>query len=644
MMKKNCMLLSETTAEKYFGSSDPIGKTLIFNDNINYEITGIFKDIPDNSHIHFDLLVRFESIYDNDNWDQWNYFTYLLTKPGTNALEFKEKTIQWAGKNRPDKLDDLKDINYQPLSQIHFQFNRKNHEPSIEKYNIYAAIFIAFLILVIACINFANLSTIQSFERAKEIAVRKILGESRHRLKMILITEALTVSVFSLFLSLILVENILPVFNRLFESHLFIDLTDPRFIFLIICLILITGILSGIYPAFVLSSFRPVDLFGKSYRLKGKQSISTILVVAQFSISIIIMICLFTISRQMNFVHSQKPGMNPENVVNIRLQSPSIIKHANELREELIKNPGVISASVNGYMPSQHNEHWGLNFNEKKGDGSNENEGLWIIIADKSFFNTMQLEILEGEELIHNYSASEYPFILNESAAELIEDGIVVGREFEFFGNNKGRIIGKVRDFHFRSLHHKIEPAAIILADRGNQISVKMKSDDIRSTLSLLEKTWNRFSPDLSFDYYFLDEDFDQLYKSEIKANRLLITAGILSMLLCCLGIYGIVAYTARKRSKEIGIRKVNGAHTGQIIAMLSKDYTWWLVISFLIACPVAYFLMHRWLHGFAYKTTLAWWLFAAAGIIAFAVAILTSYWQSRQVANQNPVDALRYE
>jgi putative ABC transport system permease protein len=295
-------------------------------------------------------------------------------------------------------------------------------------------------------------------------------------------------------------------------------------------------------------------------------------------------------------------------------------------------------------MPSQHNEHWGLNFNEKKGDGSNENEGLWIIIADKSFFNTMQLEILEGEELIHNYSASEYPFILNESAAELIEDGIVVGREFEFFGSNKGRIIGKVRDFHFRSLHHKIEPAAIILADRGNQISVKMRSDDTRSTLSLLEKTWNRFSPDLSFDYYFLDEDFDQLYKSEIKANRLLITAGILSMLLCCLGIYGIVAYTARKRSKEIGIRKVNGAHTGQIIAMLSKDYTWWLVISFLIACPVAYFLMHRWLHGFAYKTTLAWWLFAAAGIIAFAVAILTSYWQSRQVANQNPVDALRYE
>ena len=336
--------------------------------------------------------------------------------------------------------------------------------------------------------------------------------------------------------------------------------------------------------------------------------------------------------------------MNPDHVVNIRLQSPLVLKHAKELREELAKNPGVVSASVNKFMPSNHNEHWGLSFNEKTDNGSNENEGLWILIADRFFFKTLELEILDGEEMINNYSAPEYPFILNESAANLIKDGIVVGREFEFFGNSKGRIIGKVRDFHFRSLHHQIEPAAIILVDMGDQISVRIKPDNIRSTLSLLEKTWNRFSPDLGFDYYFLDENFDQLYKSEIKANRLLITAGFLSMLLCCLGIIGIVAYTARKRSKEIGIRKVNGAQSGQIIAMLSRDYFWWIIISFAIACPVAYFLMQRWLQGFAYKTTLTWWLFIASGAIAFSLAIITTYWQSRQIANQNPVAALRYE
>jgi putative ABC transport system permease protein len=644
LQKTNSILLSESTAVRYFGTTDPLGKTLILDDSINYEITGIFKDIPANSHIHFDLITRFEANNDNE-WGAWNYFTYILVNPNTDPEAFKKKTIQWAEKNDKDKLSVMNQIYYQPLDHIHFQFNRKNLEPTVEKTNIRAAILVAFLILIIACINFTNLSTIQSVERAKEIAVRKIWGESQHRLGISMAVETLLISFISLFLSVILVENLLPVFNSLLDSHIGIKFTDYNFILGSIGLVFITGILSGTYPAIILSSFRPLDLFRNSFKLKGKQSIRTVLVVAQFSISIILMICLFVINRQMEFVRSKKLGLNPENIVNIRLQSLSIAKHAKEIKEEFLKNPEVISASVNSYIPSQHNEHWGgIYLNERTYNGTNEDIGLWIIFADKDFLKTMQIDVLEGEELINHYTSPEFPFILNESAAALVKGDVVVGKEFEFWDSNKGRIIGIVKDFHFRSLHHQIEPTAIILYDLGYQISVRINSTDISSTLASLEKIWNRFSPDLKFDYYFLDEDFDQLYKSETKTSRLLMAAGILSMLLCCLGIYGIVTYSAKRRTKEIGIRKANGASATRIIAMLAKDYTWWIAISFIIACPISFLFMHNWLQNFAYKITLVWWLFVVAGVIAYLIALITAGWQSWRVANQNPAEALRYE
>jgi putative ABC transport system permease protein len=644
MQKENFILLSESVAARYFGTTDPIGKTLVLADSMNYEVTGVFRDIPATSHIHFDFLMRFESVYKSQSWDEWNYFTYLLLNQGVDVEAFKQKTIQWAEKNRPDQVEALKEINYQPLSQIHFQFNRKNHETTVDKTSIQAAMLVALLILIIACINFANLSTLQSFERAKEIAVRKIMGESRRRLRLTLIAEAVIISSCSLFLAAILVENSLPIFNRLLESNLSFTITDRSFILIAVGLVLITGVLSGTYPAFILSSFKPTDLFSNSYKLKGKQSTGTILVIAQFSISIILMLCLFAINRQMEYVRSKKLGMNSENVVNIRLQCSSMAKHAKELREELLKNPGVVAASVNSYRPSQLNEHWGLSFNEKTNNGSDENEGLWIIIADKYFCKTMQLDVLEGEDMINNYSADKIPFILNESAAALIKDGNVIGRTFDFFGGNKGRIIGKVKDFHFRSLHHKIEPAAIILVDMGDQISVKVKTSDMKATLASLEKTWNRFSPDLKFDYYFMDEDLNHLYQSEIRTNKLLITAGGLSMFLCCLGIFGIVAYSTKKRTKEIGIRKVHGSTSIGIMMMLSAKYSRWIIIAIVIACPIGYYIMYRWLQNFAYKTTLAWWLFAAAGIIAYLIALLTVFWRSWNVARKDPVEALRYE
>jgi putative ABC transport system permease protein len=645
LTKYNSVLLSETTANKYFGDKDPLGKTIIFNDSILYEITGIFKDIPANSHIHFDLLVPFKSLHFKEDWDGWNYYTYLLFSSNTQPEQFKDKTVKWVEKNFPDRLEIFKDLFYQPLKQIHFQYNRYNPESSVDKQNISMAIAVALLILIIACINFANLTTLQALERAKEIAVRKILGESRSRLKRSMFIEALSISILAFFLSTMLLESLLPLLNKLLYTSIPFAWKERVFLISALGMILGTAALSGIYPAFILSSFRPIDLFRNSFKLSGRQSLRKSLVVFQFSISILLLSCIFMFNRQMNYINNKNLGINLEQVVSINLQSESVARHSKELKNELLKNPEVISASVNDYVPSEFNSRWGgIHFNEIENGNSLDNISLWIIRADKDFIKTLQIRVIEGNELINNYTSSEIPFILNESAAKLVNGKVVVGKAFSFWDNKQARIIGKIEDFHLRSLHHKIEPAAIILNDNGSQISVRFKSEDIMSTLKTFKKTWDHFSHDLPFSYYFMNEDYGKLYRSEIEINKMLKTGGLLSLILCCLGIYGIVSYSAKRRSKEIGLRRINGASVSEIMVLMSKNYIWWIVISFIAAFPPALLIIEKWLQNFAYRTEMSWWIFALAGIIALGIAILTVSWQSWKAATRNPVEALRYE
>ncbi len=645
LTKYNSVLLSETTANKYFGDKDPLGKTIIFNDSILYEITGIFKDIPVNSHIHFDLLVPFKSLHLEEDWGAWNYYTYLLFSSNTQPGQFKDKTVKWAEKNFPDRLEIFRDLFYQPLNQIHFQYNRYNSESSVDKLNISMAIAVALLILIIACINFANLTTLQALERAKEIAVRKILGESRSRLKRSMFIEALSISILAFFLSAMLLESLLPLLNKLLYTSIPFAWKERVFLISALGMILGTAALSGIYPAFILSSFRPIDLFRNSFKLGGRQSLRKSLVIFQFSISILLLSCLFMFNRQMNYINNKNLGINLEQVISINLQSESIARQSKELKNELLKNPEVISASVNDYVPSEFNSRWGgIHFNEIKNGNPLDDISLWIIRADKDFIKTMQLRIIEGDELINNYTSQETPFILNESAAKLVTGKVVVGKVFDLWSNKQAKIIGKIEDFHLRSLHHKIEPAAIILSDYGSQISIRFISEDIRSTLKTFKKTWDHFSHDIPFSYYFMNEDYSKLYRSEIEINKLLRIGGFLSLILCCLGIYGIVSYSAKRRSKEIGLRKINGASVSEIMALMSRNYIWWVVISFIAACPPAILIIGKWLQNFAYRTELNWWIFALAGMIALGIALLTVILQSWKVATKNPIDALRYE
>jgi putative ABC transport system permease protein len=645
LTKYNSVLLSETTANKYFGSKDPLGKTIMFSDSIPYEVTGIFKDIPGNSHIHFDLLVPFKSLNKEEDWGAWNYYTYLLFSSNTNPEQFKDKTVKWAEKYFPDRLEICKDLFYQPLNQIHFQYNRYNSESSVDKLNISVAIAVALLILIIACINFANLTTLQALERAKEIAVRKILGESGSRLKRSMFLEALSISILSFFLSAMLLESLLPPVNKLLYTSITFTWTERAFLIAALGMILGTAALSGIYPAFILSSFRPIDLFRNSFKLSGRQSLRKSLVVFQFCISILLLSCIFMFNRQLHYINKKNLGLNLEQVISINLQSESVARHSKELKNELLKNPEVISASVNDYVPSEFNSRWGgIHFNEIKNGNPIDDISLWIVMADKDFIKTMQLRVIEGNELINNYTSSEIPFILNESAAKLVTGKVVVGKVFDLWADKQAKIIGEIEDFHLRSLHHKIEPTAIILSGNGSQISIRVKSEDIRSTLKSFKKTWDHFSNDLPFTYYFMNEDYGKLYRSEIAINKMLKIGGFLSLSLCCLGIYGIVSYSAKRRSKEIGLRKISGASVSEIIALMSKNYIWWIVISFIAACPPAILIISKWLQNFAYRAEMSWWIFGLAGTIALGIALLTVTWQSWKVATKNPVDALRYE
>jgi len=346
----------------------------------------------------------------------------------------------------------------------------------------------------------------------------------------------------------------------------------------------------------------------------------------------------------MHFIKNKELGLKGNNVINISLQSSQKISET-AFKEEVLKNPDVICASINSYIPSLHNEHWGgIYLSRKPRERNDPGDAMWIIKADKDFFKTLQINILEGEDLIASYTSNETPFIINESAARLLNDEKILGHKFTYFDKRQAIIIGIVQDFHFRSLHNKVEPTAILLSNTEGQISVRLNSAHMHSAIDGIRKIWKKFEPDLPLEYFFLNADFDKLYKSDEQINKILIAAGILSLVLSCLGIFSITAFTAKSRTKEIGIRKINGSTTLEIMFMLSKDFTKWVVLAFIIACPFAWYAMNKWLQNFAYKTELSWWIFVAAGFTAMTVAVLTVSWQSWRAAMRNPVEALRYE
>ncbi len=662
----NGVMLSEKTAGKYFGNEDPVGKTLSQQNN-ELVVTGVFKDIPENSHMKFDLIgsIKATGLDREPNFISFSVFTYIKLKKGTRPADVEKKLPDLVKKYASGQIQRRLGISFedytaagngyhyylQPLTSIHLNSRLENEiRPNGNKTYVIILAAIALFLLVIASINFMNLATARSADRAREVGLRKVIGSSRTQLVIQFMTEAFFISFISIILSIVLAELLIPGFNQLagknLEIHLFGNL---KAIGQFILLGIIIGIVSGIYPAFILSSFQPVKtLKGKITGTKKGILSRNILVVFQFWISIVLISMTFLIIKQMNFLRYSDMGFERNNILLIE-RAGALGTRMEAFKQELLKNPDIISAGISsskisgGYYP-------GIFFQASTGNSEAlTTRGMSI---DNDFFSTLGLHLTEGRSFSDAFNDS-LSLIINESAVREFNLKNPVGTRLYNPQDNGGdplifTVIGVVRDFHYNSLHTDIKSFAFM--SNGSPLSfagllnIKINPDRKNETIGFIRNKWEEFVPEAPFTYNFLSDDLFNMYKSEEVTSDIFGIFSILAILIACIGLFGLAAYIATTRTKEIGIRKVMGSSVGNIIFLLSENFARLVLIAWVLAIPVSWFLMKRWLMNFAYKTEISGWIFILSGLIAFFIAVFTISLHAYRTAHLDPAESLRYE
>lgn len=648
------VVLSQTTAQKYFGDENPVGKTLKFSDGHEYTVTGVIRDVPDNSHLQFDMLCSFETLYarkrtDLEDWGTMRFSTYVLLKPDANAAAAEEKINAIVDQKLGNELRQLGGslvFHIQPLTRIHlfsdFEVDRARTGDIVY---IYLFSGIAFFILLIACINFINLATARYANRAMEVGLRKTLGANRGNLIAQFMGETFVVTFLSVGIGCILSLLALPVMNSVIEQQISNELfLQPWFYASLVSLTFLVGMISGSYPSVFLSSFEPVKTLKGALKTGAAGSFfRRVLVVGQFAISITLIVATLTIFRQIRFVKNTNLGFSKEQILVLPLSGFDKLS-PEALKKEFISVPGVLSAGFSSEVPGQ-----GLRMSNAEPEGKSEKESMLMqmLSFDDTYTTVMGLEILQGRGFIKSMGTDkERSVIINETAAKRIGWDDPVGKTVKMssWGEEPMKIIGVVRDYHTMSLHQKIEPLVITNHRDYRFFSMKISAGDISGTIAGIKTKWAEAYPGRAFDYFFLDDSFDKLYRSEEKIYSIFSAFAVIALSISCLGLFGLAAYMTEKRTKEVGIRKVLGAHVGGIIMLLSKEFTQWVIVANIIAWPAAYYLMDRWLQRFAYRIEPDVWTFIFAGIIALLIAWITVSYQSIKAARANPVESLRYE
>lgn len=656
----NSVLLTETSATKYFGYDDPMGKVLR-TDLGDLMVTGVLKDVPSNSHFHFDFLVSVRKIGGaiDANWGFYNFYTYVKLKPNTAIAGVVPKIQALYKKNQTEGTN----IFYvQPLSSIHLQSNLKwELEPNSDKLYVYVFSIIALFVILIACINYINLTTARSSLRAKEIGVRKVSGAVRSLLVKQFLLESVFTSLIALTIALILAFITLPLVNQLTQKQLslFSSANSSMLIVSLLAAALI-GLTAGIYPAIYLSSFKPV-LVLKGFRIPGYGvfSLRKALVVFQFTISVVMIAGTLIVIRQVNYVQNKKMGLNKDQVM--------IIQGAGELRStagyegfknELTEMPGVKSlAGADGVIGGQN---W---TNSIRAKGSQNAQLVNFLTVGYDFLDVMGIEVKEGRGFSKQFPADTLQegergtverqsgsIIFNETAVKqlgiaepAIGKQIVWGEDEDTTYNLT--VVGVVRDFHFTSLRDEIKPFAFVSEPpREGLLTVKLETTNLQNNIAQIEKKWDKFSPNRPFQYSFLDETFSRLYQSEERFKKIFLYITALAIIIACLGLFGLAAFVTEQRIKEIGIRKVLGASVSNITTLLSKDFLKLVLIAVIIASPVAWWVMNKWLQDFAYRINVGWWIFIVAGITALLIALFTVSTHAIKAAMTNPIKNLRTE
>jgi putative ABC transport system permease protein len=635
------IVITEEMAHKYFDNEDPLGKTLT-SMGIALTVTGVVKSFPLNTHIRFDGLVHFEILTElfgvnlND-WGGYPSYTYIELNEGTDNKIVDKKILNFIKKHNKESNTE---IFLQNIKKIHLYSSGKYARDIVGHGDItYVRILglIAIFILIIACINFMNLYTAQSARRTKEIGVRKVAGANKLKIIVQFIGESLLIVFAAHAIAMILVELLLPGFNNLIGKQLTVNYQNAGLYIGLIIMVLFCGLLAASYPAMYMSSLKPLDIIkGVINKNPGYKQFRRVLVIFQFSLSVLLIICTLIVGNQFNYMKNKKLGLNKDNVgyfISFGIQRET-------LKKDLSNNPDILSVTnacpiINGKITES-----GFEWSGKKGG---DDVLFHLFYADEDYAKTFQLELKVGRFFSSEFSTDVNAVVINEQAAKVMGFKNPVGEIISSKDGSKFRIIGVVKDFHFQSLHNKIEPLIMI---NGNDIfcSVRMKPDNIPATVDYIRKTLKSYNLPYSVDFKFLNDDYNNMYRTELRMSKIFGYFSFLAIVISCLGLIGLSSFMTERRTKEIGIRKANGAKANEIFSLLLKEYIIWVMISIIIASPIAWYAMHKWLQNFAYRINISWWVFALTGFIVLVVALLTVGFQSFKAAGKNPVEALRYE
>lgn len=667
LQQPNTVVLTKRIAKKYFGDSDPMGKVLsIENIAAPCTVTGIIDDIPSNSHFRMEIFAAMAGLPEAQlpTWMSSNFFTYIVLKEGQDAQQLAAKlplTIdKYLAPQMPEAMGmtiqefrnqgNNLSLSLQPLTDIHFGAGFQYElEPTGNIQYVYMFSAIALFVLLIACINFMNLATAAAAKRAKEVGVRKVMGSTKAALVKQFIAESMLLTGISLLLSLGLVYLVMPFFKAFVDLPLSLHPMDNNWLLPgIVAVGLVTGILSGVYPAFFLSTFEPIAVLkGKFVEGKNKFGLRSGLVVFQFSLSILLTISTLVVYQQLSFIQNKQLGYKKEQVVVL----PNIGQLGNNwpvFKRLLEQDPRVQSVSNSGYLPA--GDSFANNFFVAPEEHDKQMTKTLRYDIDENYLATLGMELVSGRNFSSAYGSDSTSIILNETAAKALGwEKDALGHTVQYTQKSgqfvRYQVIGVVKDFHFRSLHEAITPLVMVWnkSNNGNLI-VKANASDISELLANAKANWESLSPREPFTYSFLEERFEQTYKSEQKTGLMLAIFAGLTIFVACLGLFGLAMFTTVQRAKEIGVRKVLGASATSVVALLSIDFLKLVVLGLVIATPVAYYCMNLWLSDFAYHIDMQWWIFATAGLAAVAVAFLTVAGQAMKAAVKNPVDALKSE
>jgi len=670
LVEPNTIVITEEIAQKYFGDEDPMGKSLTLDNDDLCRVTGVMKAIPKNTHFNFDMFVSMATTGESRNnmWMSNNFQTYVVLREGADADKVNAKfdqlvrddvgpeLEQFMGKTIDDLMAAGNYINFSlfPMTKIHLYSDKQEELAATSdiKY-IYIFAFIGIFILLLACINFMNLSTARSASRAKEVGMRKVVGAGRLQLIFQFLSESVVITFLGFLLAIAGLVALLSRFNVLAGKELSIaQINQPSLWAFMLFLVAFVGILAGSYPAFYLSAFKPIAVLkGRLVKRLGHQiSLRSVLVIFQFAITVGLIVGTMIISSQLSYIQNKKLGFDKEQILILK-NFYTLGNNCQAFKDEVLKHPQVINASMSSSLPTPSSRNSSATFLGRTPDPA-KTHVMQLFTVDHEYVPTLGMEIVEGRAFSRDFPSDSSAVILNQSAVEMYGLDDPLGQEISTFSGGTPenpeitttKVIGVVQNFHYESLRSKIGPLAIFLGPSRGRLSIKMKGGDIPAFINDMQKQWTTMGPGQPFNYTFMDEEFSAVYEAEDRIGQIFSVFTFLAIFIACLGLFGLATFTAEQRTKEVGIRKVIGASIGRIFILLTAEIMKWVLIANLIALPIAYYFMNQWLEGFAYPVDLNWMTFTIALVLSLVIALITVSYQALKTAWMKPVKSLRYE